>query len=830
LPRELCTALGPAYRRKSMNLSERNVSRQILRCVLDRIPLEVFLFASNVKCSFQQKWLYNLISALGAKLRNRRILLLSSVLVLISCGRSAQDYLEKANTFASAGKYADAALNYRKAIQKNSEFGEAHYQLALTEIKLGHRAAAYEELSQAGRLLPARVDVQSALADLVLKAYVVDRNRPKRLYDQLTDMSQKLLAADPKSYDGLRIKGYLAATEGRSADALGFFGAAASVKPLEPELTLARVELLLLSRRAAEGERLALDLIEKHKDYGPAYDVLFRQYVITNRRAEAQNLIETKVRNNPNAAGFAVQLASYYASVGRREDMTATLQRLLDNPAAFPKGHVLVGDFYARLQEWDLALRHYDEGAKADPKNRVEYLKRSANVWLSQGKGEQAAGLVDQILKDHPKDEQAGAVNASLLMKSGDPKKIDRAVAELQGLVKENPSDAVLRLSLGHALLAKGNTEAARTEFLETLNRHKDYMPALLAMAELSRSKGQYTETLRYSDELLKLNPNLRQVRLLRSVALMGTGDLNQARRELTRLQKDFPQFREAELQLAYVDLDQKKFPEAEVRFQKLLQRVPGDGAAQTGLVRTLVASNQSRKAYDYLKAEVKKTPDSEAVQNLLAEVAVHLGDYNSAIEQYRSLVARKASPGVYVQLGSVYNLKGDVPNALAALESAEKLAPSDPAVVALLAQTRNAAGRRQEALEGYRRVLKLKPENAAVMNDVAFLIVETGGRPDEALELAQQAVRKAPQEPNFSDTLGWVYYKKGMSDAALQVFRNLAQKYPENPVFHYHLGMALRKAGDEATARKEFQVALSNKPSSGLSADVKEALASQAK
>jgi predicted Zn-dependent protease len=246
--------------------------------------------------------------------------------------------------------------------------------------------------------------------------------------------------------------------------------------------------------------------------------------------------------------------------------------------------------------------------------------------------------------------------------------------------------------------------------------------------------------------------------------------------------------------------------------------------------VRTLVASNQSRKAYDYLKAEVKKTPDSEAVQNLLAEVAMRTGDYNLAIEQYRSLVARKASAGAYVQLGSVYKLRGDVPNALAALEAAEKLAPSDPAVVALLAQTRNAAGRRQEALEGYRRVLKLKPENAAVMNDVAYLIVETGGQPDEALKLAQEAVRKAPKDPNFSDTLGWVYYKKGMSDAALQVFRNLAQKYPANPVFHYHFGMALRKAGDEATAIKEFQVALSSNPSSGLSADVKVALASQAK
>ena len=111
-------------------------------------------------------------------------------------------------------------------------------------------------------------------------------------------------------------------------------------------------------------------------------------------------------------------------------------------------------------------------------------------------------------------------------------------------------------------------------------------------------------------------------------------------------------------------------------------------------------------------------------------------------------------------------------------------------------------------------------------MNNLAFLLVENGGQPDEALKLAQKAVQKEPGQPNFSDTLGWIYFKKGMVDASLQVFRNLVKRNPENPTFHYHLGMALRKSGDKATANKEFQLALSQKPSAELTQNLQEAIA----
>ena len=108
-------------------------------------------------------------------------------------------------------------------------------------------------------------------------------------------------------------------------------------------------------------------------------------------------------------------------------------------------------------------------------------------------------------------------------------------------------------------------------------------------------------------------------------------------------------------------------------------------------------------------------------------------------------------------------------------------------------------------------------------MNNLAFLLSDTGGDLDEAMNLAQRTVQKFPGEPAFSDTTGYVYLKKGMRDSAVQTFTSLVQKYPRVPLFRYHLGMALLETGDKVRARKELETALASHPSQDEAAKIRE-------
>jgi len=59
-----------------------------------------------------------------------------------------QVYLEKGNKFAAERKYEDAFLQYRKAIQRDGQFGEAFYRLGLVESDQGKLREARRDLSE----------------------------------------------------------------------------------------------------------------------------------------------------------------------------------------------------------------------------------------------------------------------------------------------------------------------------------------------------------------------------------------------------------------------------------------------------------------------------------------------------------------------------------------------------------------------------------------------------------------------------------------------------------------------------------------------------------
>jgi tetratricopeptide (TPR) repeat protein len=564
-------------------------------------------------------------------------------------------------------------------------------------------------------------------------------------------------------------------------------------------------------------------LIETSKSYGPIYDELFAHYILLKKSTDAEEILKTKVSNNPSDAGAALELAAFYGA-SREQEMNAVLMRMLENPNVFPQAHLQVGDLYERMQRSDDAIQQYEAGANANPKEKIVYLKRITNAWLAQGKGEQAIRAVNEIRNQEPSDEEAQGVQASLLLASGQPEKAREAVSLFQGLVKKSPENAIWRFNLGRALAAQGDSSGAKREFLEAAQRKRDFIPPRLALAQQSQADRDYQSALRYANEILAIAPGLLAARLLRVESLIGSGNDAQARSELRTLELIFPD--EVQLESAVLDLKQKKFKEAEDRFQKFLQKNPGDARAISGLVQAEADQNQIDKALQLLRQELEESPGSERLRLLLADAQVAAGKLDLAIEEYQRLLVMQPHSALYhLSLGRAYQLKGNVSKAARELQEAGRLAPADPVPPALLAHAMIAADQPVQAMSSLRYALKLRPGNAALMNDLAYLIVESGGDLDEALALAQKAVRAAPAEPELADTLAWIYFKKNMNDSALQILRGLVGKYPMKPNFHYHCGMALLRARDEVAAKREFAAALSMNPPADVRQEIETAL-----
>jgi tetratricopeptide (TPR) repeat protein len=759
----------------------------------------------------------------------RLVSVLTVLLILTgsACTRSARYYTDKGKQLFAEGKYSDADLNFRKARQIDPKYGDAYYQLGLVALEMKKPTDAYLALARAVELMPSRDDVKLKLADLSLTAYMADSHRPRPLYERVNDLSNQLAGKNPDSYDAMRLKGYLAMTDHHYQEAEEYFRKANDAKAMQPEVIMGWTQVLFLDKQAAEGEKLALQSIEKNKSYGPIYDVLYQHYMLLNRIADAEKILKAKVSNNPTESRNVLQLAMFYASTSRPDDMKAVLQTMLDNPKVFPDAHLHAGDFYVKVQHFDDALREYEQGVKGNAKEKIVYLKRIADVWLTQGKGEKASEVVREILKEQSGDEAARAVNASLALARGNPEMARQAVTEFQDLVNKDPDNAVWHYNLGRALAVSGDLDAARTQFQEAINKRYDFLQPRIGLAEVSRLKKDYNSAVRYANEILAVNPGLPGIRLLRAVSLVNLGKDAEARTELMDLDKAFPQNLEVQLQLAVLDLKGKKFKEAEARFRTLSQQNPGNARVMSGLVETYGGESALDKAFLLLQDELNKSPNSEAVRSLFADTAVRLGKYDLAIEQYkRLLVTKPQSVQLSIALGLAYRSKGDLPSAIATFQKARALAPRESLVADYLGETLASAGQIPEAIEVYRRSLELQPDNLAVMNNLAVLITDSGGNLDEAMKLAQVAMQKVPTQPDFADTLGWIYVKKNWNDSALQVFQGLTQKFPGNANYHYHFGMALLQKGDRRTAKTELQTALSMNPSPDVRQNIEAALA----
>src|ERR1700685_1284653 len=94
--------------------------------------------------------------------------------LLTGCSRDPnvrkQKFLESGDRYFNQGKYREAAIQYANAVQIDSRFAQAHYQLGQTYLKLGESQHAFQELDRTVELTPDNYRAHIDLANLLVTA------------------------------------------------------------------------------------------------------------------------------------------------------------------------------------------------------------------------------------------------------------------------------------------------------------------------------------------------------------------------------------------------------------------------------------------------------------------------------------------------------------------------------------------------------------------------------------------------------------------------------------------------------------------------------------
>jgi tetratricopeptide (TPR) repeat protein len=759
-----------------------------------------------------------------------KLLPITILLLAASCTRDpkvqAQHDLEQGNKFFAKGRYKEATLMYRRGLQKDGRFGEVYYRLALTEIKLGNYGDAIKGLRRAVELQPTNTDAITKLADFLLQGAMQVSSQRTFLIGEVKDLSDKLIGLNPDSFDGHRLRGQVALLNKDAPGAIAEFSKANKVNPNQANLVLVYFTALVYNNQFPEAEKLAQEFIDKNKSDSRMYDLLYVQYARKNDVQAAETLLKQKLANNPTQSKYVVQLAGHYFFTAKKPEMEATIQQLSDEKK-FPDGRLTAGDFYYfRLRDFENARIQYEAGIKAFPAEKAIYQKRLVELYAATGKNQQANEVLAAVLKDNSKDNDAIAMRAALMLTTGNRDQINQAATDLQSLVTKTPQNHLYHYNLARALLAKGDIDGARLQLEEAIKIRSDFTAARVMLARLYMAKSDPAKALKEAEGVIALDRNNLQAHLMRSNALLIMGDKDKARDELAAITRAAPQNREARYQLGYLAFQDKDYKKSEQIYSDLFKANPKDVRGLAGEAESLAAQNRIGDAIKETQQAIEKDPQREDLKLVLAKFYVRSERYDEAIALYQKLLVQDPrSRDLLWQMGETQRRKGDLNTAIETFRRCSQSAPSDTACLTQLGMIYEGTGKSDQAKPIWEQVLKIQPDHGLALNNLAFAKAQDGVDLDQALTMSQKARQQMPNSPAVSDTLGWIYVKKNLSDDAVRIFKDLTAQVPDSPTFHYHYGVALLQKGDKPSAKKEFEKALADKPSTGEEAKIKELL-----
>lgn len=263
-----------------------------------------------------------------------------------------------------------------------------------------------------------------------------------------------------------------------------------------------------------------------------------------------------------------------------------------------------------------------------------------------------------------------------------------------------------------------------------------------------------------------------------------------------------------------------KDWATATADLQALLKVDPDNAAAHYRLGRALFMQKKFQEGNaEFVKAAQldKNLPNANVAAALLYE---QLGMRSEAKTAFENAVKANREDVKTLNAYAQWLLAtGDVTRAEQALSAARRVAPEDMDALVLSGVAARMAKKMKPAEDYFVAALRLSPSNAAVINQLALLLVE---QPDEdkrkrAVEFAQINAMLQPNSAESNITLAWVLYQIGNSREAEAALRKGLAARNMSPDSNYLVAKILADQNRPDVAKQFLAAALEN-PAGGLS------------
>jgi len=474
------------------------------------------------------------------------------------------------------------------------------------------------------------------------------------------------------------------------------------------------------------------------------------------------------------------------------------------------EAQTLLSDYYLQTHQVARGVATFAALSGQHAKNvpmQVEY----ARLLLSSNDIPKASAILKELNKEHSQSTQVEIMNATLLLHEG---KIDDAYSTLEKATKNAPDSVPLQILLAQTAAMKGDMSTSETSFREAARMDPANLAAQSGLATIASNRGDSSSLAQVADQTIKLHPDYAMAYIWRGVAEANRGQLDQAENDFQRSLKIDPNMELAYTELGQLRLHQQKTAEGQAFLMQALEKNPNAPRPLNLLIATELTAKQPAKAIASVQQMISKSPNSSALYGDLAGIQLNMKDYSAARDSAIHSIQLDAQNEQAVQaLSQAYAGLGQVDQAVDLWQRWLGSHPNDAKALLLLGTFEQARGDMPKAMEYYKKTLEAEPGQPVASNNLAYLMVESGGDINVALSLAQNARRSLPESSNTADTLAWVYYRAGTFASARDLLEEAAKKSPDDASVHYHLGMTYLKLNDKSDAKVQLAKAVALAP-----------------
>lgn len=762
-----------------------------------------------------------------------KMLALASAIALTACSeQDPQQFIQEGTTLFEKGELESARVQFRNALQLNPKLAEAYFGLALLDekdsnwkgvikniqevlaldpnhvaahIKLGflqmnELAKAKEQAAIAMKLAPENTD----LILLTARIKLAEKNHIEALRQV-----DRVLAQDEENSDALWLKASIFSADKRYEDALAILNRGIEAHPDNLLLGRLKIKVHMAQQNPDAVINDYRELLEKHPHNKTLRDELLTILAQLGKHDQVEQTLREAIDNNPSDVQLKLVLIDLI-EVRDADRAESTLKEFIDaNPAELQLKGRLAGYYQGHRRDQE-SKALIEDIVNSDPTSKEGLMAkvRLAEMALAQNDKATAERLVTEVLNVDAGNSGALFFRSRMRLAKQDS---DGAIADLRIVLRDQPNSDEAMVLMAQAYALKGELEVAESHWRKALDVNPNNLLAVLSLTSELLKRGDNVRAEELLVKSLKSKPKtpaLLELLVKVRAAKKDWVGAEEAVAELTSI----PQSAEAGRMLsAMLVQSQGRHLEAIQIYKDLLSNKPEAVEPLLAMGKSYEALGQRSDFIAYLNTFIKAHPKSISAYHALGIVYATEKKWTDANKVFQeALKIEPESVASYKLLARVLVQQGKDSEVADLFREGLTVLPDNAELMMELARFYEQTKKYAEAKVAYGRLLEKFPNRDDAVNNLAYLLVESGDSPENF----QQAVKLVERfneasNPYFLDTRGWVLLKTGNVVEALEALKKAVAIAPNNADFRYHLGEAYFAVGDSGLSKVELEKSL---------------------